>query len=158
MSRLSMLSAAAAVIVSPAPSLAQSQPSQPIPRANFLKDMDVQFRKMDANGDARVTRPEMEQFRRRSEIAEAQARNRQMFARLDADRNGQISPAEFAKMVAALPPPNVEPAIAKFDLNKDQAISLVEYRTGTLSNFDRLDVDKDGYVSAPEMSAGGIGN
>jgi Ca2+-binding EF-hand superfamily protein len=46
--------------------------------------------------------------------------------------------------------------IARFDGNHDGSISLVEYRAGTLANFDRLDADKDGVVTAAEMRTGGI--
>jgi Ca2+-binding EF-hand superfamily protein len=44
-----------------------------------------------------------------------------------------------------------------FDANKDGVISQVEFRAGTLANFDRLDVNKDGVVDAAEMKTGGIG-
>jgi hypothetical protein len=32
----------------------------------------------------------------------------------------------------------------------------VEHRAATVANFDRLDADKDGIVTAAEMKAGGI--
>jgi len=40
----------------------------------------------------------------------------------------------------------------RFDSNRDQIITLVEYRTATLVNFDRLDLDKDGILAAVELS------
>ena len=45
----------------------------------------------------------------------------------------------------------------RLDLNRDQKITLIENRTATLANFDKLDTDKDGVVSVAEMRAGGIG-
>lgn len=39
---------------------------------------------------------------------------------------------------------------------RDGQISLIEHRTATLANFDRLDIDKDGVVNATDMRAGGI--
>lgn len=145
-----------------APTLAQSPPqaqaAQPIARAVFISNMDSEFRKMDADKDGRVTAIEMQQFRHAVSVTQGQERNRRLFAQLDADRNGQISPAEFARMVVPVSAPNVAPQMARFDLDRDKAISLVEYRTGTLANFDKLDTDKDGYVSVAEMKAGGIGN
>ena len=135
----------------------QRTQDQPIPRARFLSNMDAEFRKMDADKNGILTKAEVEAFQRATSILTAQGRNRALFTRLDSDRNGQLSPAEFAKLQTDPPPPNADPMLAKFDLNKDRAISLVEYRTGTLANFDRLDADKDGQVTAVEMRAGGIG-
>ena len=135
---------------------AQAQ-SQPIPRAQFIANMDVQFRKMDADKNGRLTRTEIEQFQKLTAIAEAQARSRALFAKLDADNNGQLSQAEFAKVAAPAPAANAQPTIARMDSNRDSQVSLVEHRTATLANFDRLDVDKDGIVTPAEMKAGGIG-
>ena len=52
---------------------------------------------------------------------------------------------------------DARPMLSRFDANKDNAVSLVEYRGGTLVNFDRLDVDKDGVASTSEMRAAGLG-
>lgn len=131
---------------------------QPIARAKFLTDMNSEFGKMDVDRNGSVSRTELERFRQAAAATEAQSRNQALFATLDSDRNGQISQAEFAKLVAPPATPDVSLAMAKFDLNKDKAITLIEYRTGTLDNFDRLDTDKDGYVSTAELRAGGIGN
>ena len=111
---------------------------------------------MDADKNGQVTRAEAEAFLRLSAVASAQARNRQMFAQLDADRNGQLSPAEFARITAPPPAVNGQPFIARLDLNKDAQVSLVEHRTGKLAAFDRLDTDKDGTVTVAEMKAGGV--
>jgi Ca2+-binding EF-hand superfamily protein len=46
--------------------------------------------------------------------------------------------------------------LQRFDSNHDGVISLVEYRAGTLANFDKLDTDKDGVVTPAEMKAGGL--
>ena len=155
--RVLSLCIVSAVAASATPGLAQQRATQPIARAKFLTDMDAEFRKMDADKNGIVTRLELTQFRSAVAITEARSRNLALFARLDADRNGHISQAEFAKMVVPTPPPNVGPTVAQFDLDKDQSISLIEYRTRTLDNFDKLDADKDGYVSGAEMRAGGIG-
>ena len=113
----------ALALLATAPLLAQAAApaAQPIPRAQFIADMDVQFRKMDA------------------------------------DKNGQLSPAEFAKVTAPAPAANGQPMIARMDSNRDSQVNLIEHRTATLANFDRLDVDKDGVVTPAEMKAGGIG-
>jgi len=127
-----------------------------IPRTTFIADMDSQFNKMDADKNGQLTRAEIEQFQKLAALAEAQARNRALFAQLDADKNGQISPVEFTKVTAPSPAANAQPMIARMDSNRDSQINLIEHRTATLANFDRLDTDKDGIVSPAEMKAGGI--
>ena len=148
----------ALALLATAPLLAQAAApaAQPIPRAQFIADMDVQFRKMDADKNGQLTRVEIEQFQKLTAIAEAQARNRALFAQLDADKNGQLSPAEFAKVTAPAPAANGQPMIARMDSNRDSQVNLIEHRTATLANFDRLDADKDGIVTPAEMKAGGI--
>ena len=111
---------------------------------------------MDADKDGQVTKAEVEDFQRLPAVAESQARNRQLFAQLDADRNGQLSSAEFAKLAVPPPPVNGQPVIAQLDLNHDGKVSLVEYRTAKLANFDHIDTDKDGIVTVAEMRAAGV--
>ena len=138
------------------PATAQQAAAPSIPRANFIADMDTEFRKMDADKNGQLTKTEIEQFQRMQAVAQAQARNRALFGQLDADRSGQISPAEFARLVQAPPAPNAQPMLARMDGNRDNQVSLVEHRVATLANFDRLDTDKDGIVTPAEMKAGGI--
>lgn len=129
---------------------------QPLPRAQFIRDMDGEFRKMDADKNGQLARTEIEQYQKLQAVAQAAARNKATFAQLDTDKNGQLSPAEFARLVQPPPAANPQPMLARMDGNRDQQISLIEHRTATLANFDRVDTDKDGYVSAAEMKAGGI--
>ena len=138
------------------PSALAAQAAQSLPRAQFISDMDSEFRKMDADKNGQLTRTEIEQYQKLQAVAQAQSRNRALFAQLDADRNGQLSPAEFAKVATPAPAANAQPMIARMDGNRDSQVSLVEHRTATLANFDRLDSDKDGIVTAAEMKAGGL--
>lgn len=124
-----------------------------VARSTFIQSMDAEFRKRDLNGDGKVTRAEVEQFERNATLAKAQAENRALFAALDTDRNGLVSPSEFAALVKNSPLPDVSAQMQRFDTNRDQIISLVEYRTATLINFDRLDADKDGVVTERELAA-----
>lgn len=130
---------------------------QPIPRAAFLQNMDSDFTKIDSNHDSKVTKPEIEAFQRANAMQQILLRNRQIFAELDKDHSGQLSAAEFAQFHADPPPPNAAPMLQQFDANRDGAITQIEFRAGTLANFDRLDTNKDGVVDAAEMKAGGIG-
>lgn len=131
------------------------QPTLPdVVRANFIREMDADFRKRDANGDGMATRAEVEQFERNAAIMQAQSNNRALFARLDVDRNGALSPGEFSALVKDPGTPDVGMIMQRFDTNRDQNISMIEYRAATLANFDRLDADKDGVVTDAEVKAG----
>lgn len=151
-----MASLTAAVAQRPKPAAQKPAEAQPLSRATFLSEMDSQFRKMDADKNGQLTRVEIEQFEKLAAVANAEGRNREQFIQLDTDKSGQLSAAEFKKLVTPPPPASAAPMIAREDRNRDQQVSLVEHRTATLANFDRIDADKDGVVTATEMKAGGI--
>jgi Ca2+-binding EF-hand superfamily protein len=146
---------AAALLAAPGALSAQAGAAA-VPRTIYIQTMDQEFGKMDADKNGKVTRVEVEAFQRSAAVAQAGARARALFAQLDADRNGQLSPAEFAKGVNATGPVNGQPLVAQLDTNRDGAISLVEHRAGKLAHFDRIDLDKDGVVSAAEMKSAGV--
>lgn len=123
-----------------------------LPRADFIALMDADFKKRDLDQNGKATRAEVEEFTKRAAAAVAQDQNRELFQRLDIDKNGVITPAEFAGLIPPAKFVDVSAEMTRFDSNRDQIITLVEYRTATLANFDRLDVDKDGILSAAELS------
>ena len=150
-----------AVIMTATPAFAQTKPAkaadpQPLVRARFAAQMDTQFRQIDADGNGQLTVAEIEQFEKGKALADAQARNEALFDQLDVNRNGQISATEFAKLIREPATASAQPMLSREDSNRDSQISLVEHRSATLANFDRLDTDKDGVVTAAEMKAGGI--
>jgi len=153
--RVTALFVALAAAAAAAPPAAKAPSAVPVPRTDFIRTMDAEFGRMDANQDKVVTRAEIEQFERAANLVQARAAARVLFARMDTDRNGQLSPAEFEQMVTPAAP-NPAPVLAQNDLNKDGRITLVEYRTAKLANFDRMDADKDGIVTVAEMRAAGI--
>jgi Ca2+-binding EF-hand superfamily protein len=129
----------------------------PLPRATFLDNMNRDFDAIDANHDGKLSRQEIENWQRASATREILARNHAIFMQLDTNHDGQLSPEEFSRFHAEPPPPNATPMLQHFDTNHDGVISIVEFRAGTLANFDRLDANKDGVVDAAEMKAGGLG-
>lgn len=142
---------------SPAAAKAAAQPGPPaVSRATFIATMNGEFAKMDANKDGIVTRKEIEDYQRAAAKLEEQALQQHLFAALDTDHNGVISPQEFSKLVLPVPPVNAAPVLAQADLNHDGKITLVEYRTAKLKNFDAMDTDKDGVVTPAEMKAAGL--
>ncbi|HET9352395.1 MAG TPA: hypothetical protein VFO32_00205 [Sphingomicrobium sp.] len=156
---------AAALLAGGGPALAQARKTpaqpptgpQPILRADFLAQMDAQFGKMDGDRNGQLSRAEIEQFELEKALAEARARNDALFDQLDVNKNGQISSREFDKLVPEKPlAAGAQPMLSREDSNRDGQISLIEHRSATLANFDRLDFDRDGVVSASEMRTGGI--
>lgn len=118
--------------------------------------MDAQFGVMDADKNNVLTRKEIEDFQRAALARMAQRQNAATFQSLDKDKNGALSPGEFAALPMNLPRPNAAPVLAQTDSNRDGSITLVEYRASKLVNFDRMDSDKDGIVSPAEMKAAGL--
>ena len=128
----------------------------PVPRAEFIATMDTEFRKMDADHNGILTKKEVEDFDQAMLGIAIDNRRRALFAALDADHDGVLTPQEFARLELPAPQINIAPLFTQSDLNKDGQISLVEYRTAKLANFDRMDTDKDGIVSPAEMKAAGL--
>lgn len=129
----------------------------PLARTTFLATMDEEFRKADSNKDGVLTGAELAAYQQRGATAALEQRARAAFATMDKDRNGQVSADEFVRANAgSAKTVDVAPMMTRLDANRDQKVSLIEYRTLTLANFDRLDTDKDGFVSRAEQKAGGF--
>jgi EF-hand domain pair/EF hand len=132
--------------------------AEPISRASFIATMDGEYRKLDANNDGVVTKIELEASQQRAKAAALTQQARELFVRFDTDHNGQLSLNEFVYATSGGPQarPNVTPMMTRLDANRDNKVTLVEYRTVTLTGFDRMDTDKDGVVSVAEQRAGGL--
>lgn len=141
---------------SSAPAAASGGTRAPVPRTLFIQTMEAEFNKMDADKNGIVTKKEIEDFERAVSLLAAQRRNVALFQALDKDKNGQLSPAEFAALPMSVPQPNAAAVLAQTDANHDGQITIVEYRAGKLVNFDRMDTDKDGIVTPAEMRAAGL--
>ena len=152
-----LLSAAPGVALAQAPQPAASS-AEPITRASFIATMDGEYKKLDANSDGIITKIELEASQQRTRTAALAQQARELFVKFDTDRNGQLSLAEFIYATSGGPQqrPDVTPMMTKLDANRDSKVTLVEYRTVTLTGFDKLDTDKDGVVSVAEQRAGGL--
>lgn len=130
---------------------------QPLARAEFIRQMDAEFRRFDGDGNGMVKADELAASQRKSALADALRQNQAIFASLDKDRNGSLSANEFAGLVnpgaIAVDP---SPLMGQLDSDRDGTVTLVEYRIVTQGNFDRIDTDRDGVVTPAEMRAAKI--
>lgn len=133
--------------------LMQQAVTEPVARADYLKVMDGEFKKLDADGDGKVTAQEVAATLTRDQRAQVLALNRNIFTQLDKDKNGVLSPEEFVGLAAEPPPADPKPFMQRMDLDKNGIVSLVEHRTTLLTTFDAIDTDKDGVVTPAEMQA-----
>jgi Ca2+-binding EF-hand superfamily protein len=138
-----------------APVEAVTTPSPPptLTRVSFIQLMDNDFKARDVTGDGKVSRGEIEEFERGSALQKALLENSASFSRLDVDKNGSLSAIEFQALAANPTMPDITSIMQRFDKNRDQQITIVEYRIATLVRFDDLDADKDGSVDESELRA-----
>lgn len=131
--------------------------SGPLLRSEFIAKMDSEFAAIDTNRDKVVSKAELEAQQQRIAIEAATRQAQAQFARIDADRNGQVSIAEFVRAtVGTVGKVDGTQAMARLDTNADQKVTPIEHRILTLSNFDRLDADRDGVLTVVEQRAGGL--
>lgn len=97
----------------------------------------------DANGDGVVTR---------DEYARARAAN---FARLDRNKDGAISKADFKRLARFKPDAarRLDALIAAMDTNQDGTATRAEFEAAPMPLFDRADANGDGRIDANEMTA-----
>lgn len=153
----------AAVAAAAIPGLAIAAPAAPATgapksttRTQFLANYEAEFNAMDTNHDGVLDASEVaaaQQKQVQAARAEQQQRLTAEFDRLDTNHDGQLSKAEF---LAAAPPIQAPPAsevIGQYDTNKDGKISLKEFQAPPLADFNKIDANHDGVVTAAEIAA-----
>lgn len=151
-----MIYVALALVVNGSPAMTQQPASKAVPVAgvswaDFAGRVDQEFAAIDANKDGKVTSAEIEQLRRARLDERGRQANAARFNQLDKDKNGSLSQQEFAAMIGTSPRINAKPLVTRFDKNKDGALTREEYRVGSLGDFERRDVNKDGMLAPDEV-------
>lgn len=132
--------------------------AEPLTKAQFLKLIDARFVAMDANKDGQLSRQEIEAAEAKAQAQRLTALNQRReaaFKKLDTNKDGQLNLAEF-NAGAPIPPqpkPDGSKAMVRMDGNKDQVVTIQEYRAGPNADFDKLDANKDGRLSPQERAA-----
>jgi len=142
------------------PSAASSQASAAAPtltRAQLIQKIEVDFKASDTNGDGKMTKAEVQAaLDRRAAQAQAMLKQSQQdeFKKLDTNHDGQISLAEYqAGTTISTRPEAADRRLQQLDKNKDGVITPAEFRAELLAEFDRIDTNKDGKLSAQEAGA-----
>lgn len=153
-----MMYVALALVVNGSAAMAQQQTSKSVPvagvsRADFAGRVDKEFAAMDVNKDGKLATAEIEQYRQAKLEERARRVNAARFTQLDKDKNGYLSSQEFAALVGTPPRINGKPLVTRFDRNKDGVLTREEYRDGSLGDFERRDVNKDGILAPGEARA-----
>jgi Ca2+-binding EF-hand superfamily protein len=119
-----------------------------LPNAFAGKDADHHFKKMDTNGDGKVTR------------AEHAAGAKQMFTECDVNKDGVVTAAEMdaAMALKGEKPDKREKTSAEkirmIDQNGDGQLTVAEHNAGTEQMFAKMDKDGDGALSKEECAEG----
>jgi Ca2+-binding EF-hand superfamily protein len=132
-----------------------------VTRSEMMAQTTERFARMDVNSDGKLDQTDRRQMR--------EQRREQMFGKLDADSNGQISKDEF--MSAERKGDRMgkrsdgergkrwghkrggNKMMKMADTNNDGAISQAEFTTAAGKHFDMMDADKDGNITAEERQA-----
>jgi Ca2+-binding EF-hand superfamily protein len=107
-----------------------------------------EIRAMDANGDGKIS------------AAEHAAGAKAMFVAMDANKDGIVTAAEMDAANrakggnASAGQLSSAEKIAVIDTNKDGKLSTVEHSAASRKMFEKMDKNKDGFVTAEEMQAG----
>ena len=151
-------------------------PRGPETRAEAQAEAQKHFAMVDTNKDGAVTQAEADAARAAMKgqwQKKRGERRAEMFGKLDTDKNGQLSPAEFnaprpdrgkgdgehrghmrghrgGMMGGGMMGGDM---FARLDANKDGKVTLAEASAKRLEMFDKADANKDGTVTPEERKA-----
>jgi Ca2+-binding EF-hand superfamily protein len=146
-------SPALATAVAPAAQAPKAAPQKQATRAQLLKQLDATFKVLDKNGDGALEKDELAAAQARGlqqQMTAVRAKLDTEFTKLDTNKNGQLTKAEFQVAVPQAPTAatDVSPQFVKIDKNNDGKVTVDEYRALSLARFEALDKDHKGSISA----------
>ena len=147
----------AAVLVAIASAAVAQNAPKPVSRADYVKNLDSNFARIDSNHDGSLSAAELgtEQQRelglaKNALQQQAQAR----FKQLDTNKDGQLSPAEFAAIAPTIRTSQTpQQALQALDSNHDGKLSADEFRAPQVAKFNKADANHDGTVTPAEAKA-----
>jgi Ca2+-binding EF-hand superfamily protein len=133
-------------------------PAKTITRADFVKQAANEFAAIDVAHKGFITNADLAAAvlkSRQQRVAQLRSNLDAEFTKLNTSHSGQLSKAEFMAAAPQAPttPPDPAKVIAQLDANKDGKVSLDEYRSPILAQFDKIDTNRDGTISAAESAA-----
>jgi Ca2+-binding EF-hand superfamily protein len=134
---------------------AQAQNAQVPNRADVVKKLDDGFNQLDKNNDGFLNKDEVAAAESKA-LQQAQnnvdAKIAEQFSKIDADKNGSITLAEFKAAAKVRSNQSPEEILSKWDANKDGKVSAAEFKGTALAAFDRADLNHDGKISPDEQA------
>lgn len=134
---------------------APSSKAAPLTRSALWSKLEGQFRSLDTNKDGFVSQAEIAAdlvVQQKKIAANIRQRREAAFTAMDKNKDGQLSRDEFLAAGPQVngPAPDGSKVMGRMDTDKDGKLTLTEFSSAPLSNFDRLDTNRDGTISPDE--------
>ena len=150
--RIVLISLAATGLASAVPAAAQEADegaAAAASRVELVRILDRNFKRVDGNGDGSLSKAEMEAAAALLAGKRVEAR----FKALDTNKDSVLSLSEFQALTAsARAGSGTAAALQRLDTNGDGNVSADEFQSPLVTQFDRLDSDRNGTLSAAERA------